>query len=192
MTFTRPRPGAAGDSAVIEAFGLGAMAIELSPAQMASLGESLPNNSRQRSAELSVGPHPCFRDLNIKLGATARAAVKLGSGPVVGLGILDKLGEARTHRRRYLRYAHRTLPDGHGQTEHVTDLNPMTAVEIARRIRAGETTPSAVMTACLARIAEREPDVGAFIHLDAERAMERAEVADRLPPKDGFTVCPLR
>jgi amidase len=57
------------------------------------------------------------------------------------------------------------------------------ASEIARMIRAGRTTPSAVMAAHLDRIAAREAAVGAFIHLDADRAMERAKAADRQPPK---------
>ena len=50
-------------------------------------------------------------------------------------------------------------------------------------IRAGRTTSSTVMAAHLDRIAAREAAVGAFIHLDAERAMERAKDADRQPPK---------
>jgi amidase len=54
---------------------------------------------------------------------------------------------------------------------------------MARAIRAGDTTPSAVMKAHLERIAAREPEVGAFIHLDADRAMERARAADRQPAK---------
>ncbi|UWQ90351.1 amidase [Rhodobacteraceae bacterium M382] len=60
-------------------------------------------------------------------------------------------------------------------------LNQLSATDIARRIRAGDTTPSAVMQAHLARIAAREPQVGAFQTLDADRAMERARAADALP-----------
>lgn len=86
--------GAIGDSAVIEAFGLGAMAIELSPDQKKGLGAFLPDNAQARSSGLSVGTHPYFRTLDIQLGSTARGAVAEGSGPVIGLGILDKLGEA--------------------------------------------------------------------------------------------------
>ncbi|NVO58447.1 DUF1116 domain-containing protein [Rhodobacteraceae bacterium B1Z28] len=86
--------GAIGDSAVVEAFALGAMAIELSPEQKKGLGAFLPDNARTRSTGLSVGTHPYFRTLDIRLGTTARGAVAEGSGPVIGLGILDKLGEA--------------------------------------------------------------------------------------------------
>lgn len=86
--------GAIGDSAVVEAFGLGAMAIDLSPAQKAALGAYLPGNSQARSTGLSIGAHPYFRALGLQLGSTARGAVAAGAGPVVGLGILDRLGKA--------------------------------------------------------------------------------------------------
>lgn len=61
----------------------------------------------------------------------------------------------------------------------MTELERLSATEIARSIRAGDTTPSAVMAAHLDRIAAREPEIGAFIHLDADRAMERAKAADQ-------------
>lgn len=86
--------GAIGDSAVIEAFGLGAMAIDLSPAQKTALGAYLPGDSEARSTGLSVGTHPYFRSLQLRLGSTARGAVAAGAGPVIGLGILDRLGQA--------------------------------------------------------------------------------------------------
>lgn len=86
--------GAIGDSAVVEAFGLGAMAIELSPEQKTGLGSYLPKNAQSRMSGLSVGTHPYFRAMDVKLGSTARSAVAQGSGPVIGLGILDRLGEA--------------------------------------------------------------------------------------------------
>lgn len=63
----------------------------------------------------------------------------------------------------------------------MTAINTLSATEIACRIRAGQTTPSAVMRAHLDRIAAREPDIGAFQHLDADRAMELAKAADALP-----------
>lgn len=86
--------GAIGDSAVVEAFGLGAMAIELSPEQKRGLGAYLPDNAQARMSGLSVGTHPYFRTLDVRLGSTARGAVAQGSGPVIGLGILDRLGLA--------------------------------------------------------------------------------------------------
>ena len=62
-------------------------------------------------------------------------------------------------------------------------LNRLPAHELARLIREGSTTPSAVMAAHLARIEAREGVIGAFQFLDAERAMERAGAADRLPAR---------
>lgn len=62
------------------------------------------------------------------------------------------------------------------------ELHRQSASEIARMIRADRTTPSAVMAAHLERIAAREAAVGAFIHLDADRAMARAKAADRQAP----------
>ena len=62
-------------------------------------------------------------------------------------------------------------------------LNRLPAHELARLIREGSTTPSAVMAAHLARIEAREGVIGAFQFLDAERAMERAGAAERLPAR---------
>lgn len=86
--------GAVGDSAVVEAFGLGAMAIQLSPTQKENFASYLPDDSQARSAALSVGSHPYFRALDVRLGSTARGAVASGAGPIIGLGILDRLGKA--------------------------------------------------------------------------------------------------
>ena len=86
--------GAIGDSALVEAFGLGAMAIELSPEQKAGLGAFLPKDAKTRTSGLSVGTHPYFRALDVRLGSTARGAVAQSAGPVIGLGILDREGTA--------------------------------------------------------------------------------------------------
>ena len=75
--------GAIGDSAVVDAFGLGAMSSGLYAPQ---------NPAALRSSALSVSAHPYFRALDIKLGSTARAAVCIGAGPVISLGILDRKG----------------------------------------------------------------------------------------------------
>jgi hypothetical protein len=86
--------GAIGDSAVVEGFGLGAMALAHSPVQMGALGPFLPQDAERRIAALTAGGHPDFRGLDIRLGTTARGAVTATGGPVVGLGILDRLGQA--------------------------------------------------------------------------------------------------
>ncbi len=75
--------GAIGDSAVIDAFGLGAMA-------PAAIGK---NETTMRLDALSVGAHPYFRALDIRLGSSARGAVASGTGPMIRLGIIDRAGE---------------------------------------------------------------------------------------------------
>lgn len=56
---------------------------------------------------------------------------------------------------------------------------PLGAVATAAAIRAGSLTAAQAMRACLDRIATREDKVRAFVHLDAEAAMARAEDSDR-------------
>ena len=57
--------------------------------------------------------------------------------------------------------------------------NEMTATEIVQAIAAGKTTCEKVTRACLERIEEREPQVGAWTYLDAEGAIARARALDR-------------
>ncbi|MBI1386590.1 MAG: DUF1116 domain-containing protein [Rhizobiales bacterium] len=85
--------GAVGDSAVVEAFGLGAMAIDTAPEQMKGLGEFLPVDAADRRAHLRLGIHPYFRALDVRLGVSARAAAGFGRGPVIALGMIDRTGE---------------------------------------------------------------------------------------------------
>jgi Asp-tRNA(Asn)/Glu-tRNA(Gln) amidotransferase A subunit family amidase len=59
------------------------------------------------------------------------------------------------------------------------NLHELTATEIVRAIRAGETTCEAVTRACLERILEREPHVGAWHYLDPEAAVKQAQTLDR-------------
>ncbi len=51
--------------------------------------------------------------------------------------------------------------------------------EIARRVSGGETRATDVLSAALARTAEVEPAVGAYLELWADEARERAETIDR-------------
>ncbi len=60
----------------------------------------------------------------------------------------------------------------------MSDLCRRSANELARLIRIREVKPSEVMQAHLERIALREAVLGAFQHLDADRAMDRALAAD--------------
>lgn len=58
-----------------------------------------------------------------------------------------------------------------------SDLCSLTAVQAARLIDNGELTPVELTEACLARIAEREPTVRAFVHLDPEYGRRAAATA---------------
>ena len=61
----------------------------------------------------------------------------------------------------------------------MTSPNRWTAAEAARRIAAGEISATALMEACLSRIAEREARVGAFQAIDPDAALAAAAEADR-------------
>ena len=54
-----------------------------------------------------------------------------------------------------------------------------TALEAARRIADGSLTSEALVRACLDRIGEREPVVGAWQHLDTDAALRMARHVDR-------------
>lgn len=61
------------------------------------------------------------------------------------------------------------------------DLCELTATEAVAVIKAGTLKPSMLMEACLARIALRDKEIGAFARLNPD-ARRRAAAADRLPP----------
>ncbi|MEO0691892.1 MAG: DUF1116 domain-containing protein, partial [Pseudomonadota bacterium] len=84
--------GAIGDSAVVEGYGLGAMAIHLSPAQNDGLGAFLPADMAARRTALPVGRHPVFGTLDLRLGLAARRMTTAQCGAVIGLGIIDADG----------------------------------------------------------------------------------------------------
>ena len=84
--------GAIGDSAVVEAFGLGAMALQLSPEQARAFKGFLPDDAAWRGERLTIGSHLGFGSLDVKLGVSVRRSVQCGTAPMVGLGILDRLG----------------------------------------------------------------------------------------------------
>ena len=58
--------------------------------------------------------------------------------------------------------------------------NTWSIADAAKAIAAGDLTSEALVTSCLARIREREDDVGAWIHLDAERALAEARERDAI------------
>jgi Asp-tRNA(Asn)/Glu-tRNA(Gln) amidotransferase A subunit family amidase len=57
--------------------------------------------------------------------------------------------------------------------------NELTATQIIREIEARRLTSEEVVRACLDRIADREADVGAWMHVDVERAIAAAQAFDR-------------
>jgi Asp-tRNA(Asn)/Glu-tRNA(Gln) amidotransferase A subunit family amidase len=61
----------------------------------------------------------------------------------------------------------------------MSDLVNLTATAAAEAIRRGEITSEALVEACLARIAARENEVGAWAHLDPAYARAAARVADQ-------------
>jgi Asp-tRNA(Asn)/Glu-tRNA(Gln) amidotransferase A subunit family amidase len=69
----------------------------------------------------------------------------------------------------------------------MSDPASLTATAAARLIRAGTLRPEALIEACLARIAAREPVVRAFTHLDPEAA-RRGAAAARPGPLHGLPV----
>ena len=58
-------------------------------------------------------------------------------------------------------------------------LNELTATEIVRLISAGEATCEAVVRACLERIGQREPEVGAWYYLNPEQVIAKAREIDK-------------
>jgi len=61
----------------------------------------------------------------------------------------------------------------------------LSALDLARRIEAGELTPRAVVELCAAAIAARESEIGAFVTLDLEAARRAADAP-------GLAATPLR
>ena len=73
----------------------------------------------------------------------------------------------------------------------MTAPHALTASTAAAAIRTGTLTAEALMRSCLDRINAREPDVRAWLALDAEGAMAAARAADRSPPRGPLHGVPL-
>ena len=58
------------------------------------------------------------------------------------------------------------------------DLHTLTATQAARLIQAGTLNPIDLTESCLARIADREPQVRAFHHLDPDQARKSGPTAN--------------
>ena len=70
-------------------------------------------------------------------------------------------------------------------------INALSASQAAAAIRAGSLGCETLMQSSLARIAEREPAVGAWQHLDTDGALERAREADRQAPRGPLHGIPI-
>jgi hypothetical protein len=84
--------GAIGDSAIVDALGLGAMAMHLAPEQEKGLGAFMPEGWRELPGLLLAAEHPAFAPIGLRVGLTARAVAAVKREPVVSLGILDREG----------------------------------------------------------------------------------------------------
>ena len=87
------RLGAIGDSAVVEALGLGAMQISSAPEQLKVFKDVLPVNYQARSDYLKIGNHYDFNKATLKIGITIRSINNFEKGPLVALGIIDRAGD---------------------------------------------------------------------------------------------------
>lgn len=87
----RPRLPAIGDSAVVDAMGFGALALDAAPALRADLGAAADSVPTELGARLLLVDHPV---LGRRVGLDARAVVAGGAAAPVCLGALDLAGEA--------------------------------------------------------------------------------------------------
>lgn len=68
----------------------------------------------------------------------------------------------------------------------MTDFLNLSVRELASQVANGSLSAEAVMLACLTRIAERDPDVQAWQHLDAQVALTQACLMDARGPDKGL------
>ena len=85
--------GAIGDSAIVDCFGLGAMAFAHSPDQRQAMADFLPPGFRELPDTICTGRHPNFRGLDQKFGCSVRDVLRSEKGPLISLGIIDKGGQ---------------------------------------------------------------------------------------------------
>ena len=86
--------GALGDSAVIEAFGLGALAHRYAPRMRELHAGHRHDDLLALPAKLLAVEHPRLPRSRARVGLVARNVVARGATPVVELGIVDRDGEA--------------------------------------------------------------------------------------------------
>ena len=84
--------GAIGDSAVVDVFGLGGMALRFAPKQVEQLQAVLPEGWPTRPDELLAIELPEEDGVMIRTGLTGAACVQSGRTPLITLGVLDRHG----------------------------------------------------------------------------------------------------
>ncbi len=84
--------GAYGDSALVEGFGLGAMAHSYCPDMQAFHKDFVDADILSLPRKLLVSGHPRLHRSKARVGLSAHAVVETGVSPVVELGIVDKSG----------------------------------------------------------------------------------------------------
>ena len=63
------------------------------------------------------------------------------------------------------------------------EINEMSASILAMEVKAGRLTSEDIVRACIDRIAERDNEIKAWVHVDADRAIAEARLVDKIGPK---------
>ncbi len=87
-----PVLNAIGDSAVIDALGLGGHALAHAPEPRAALAEYLPDDFVDLPSQLMSIAHPFFEGCRLRMGLDARRAVDNDARPIVTLAMIDAKG----------------------------------------------------------------------------------------------------
>jgi hypothetical protein len=85
--------GAIGDSAIVDAMGFGAMAMNFAPEQKKGMLHLMPDGGLELPGLVLAAEHPGFGALGLCVGTAARTVVESKHRPVVSLGVLDNEGE---------------------------------------------------------------------------------------------------
>ena len=85
--------GAIGDSALVDAFGLGAMALRLAPGQQKLFGPVIPPDALILPAQLLARSHSGFVQNEVLFGLTATRVLEVNSTLIISLGVLDIEGK---------------------------------------------------------------------------------------------------
>ena len=85
--------GAIGDSAVVDALGLGAMAISFAAEQKKGFAPVLPDDALRLPQRLLGRKHAEFRQTGILFGTAARQMTQLNTSMIISLGVIDVEGE---------------------------------------------------------------------------------------------------